>query len=215
MESVKGIDKVDFDLSQQLVTVNGHAAPSTIIHAIQETGKDAIIRGTGEPNSAAVCILESFLDQDSKTPVKGLIRIVSVAKERCLFDITLNGLDPGNYYVSLRSNGDLSKGPLSTGKEIVSLGSVQVDKPNDSSNELLKQLSGSSGQGFISREVGISNMIGRSITVSKFQNEVTNSSLVGIIARSAGVWENLKSVCSCSGKTVWQERDDARSKNIN
>ncbi|RJE17087.1 copper chaperone [Aspergillus sclerotialis] len=32
--------------------------------------------------------------------------------------------------------------------------------------------------------------------------------LVGVIARSAGVWDNDKTVCSCSGKSVWQERQE-------
>ena len=60
--------------------------------------------------------------------------------------------------------------------------------------------------------------------------------LVGVIARSAGVWdskcisspiivvykENLltmippddKTVCSCSGKTVWQEREEQRDRGM-
>jgi len=33
--------------------------------------------------------------------------------------------------------------------------------------------------------------------------------VVGVVARSAGVWENEKVVCGCSGKTVWEERGDA------
>ena len=31
---------------------------------------------------------------------------------------------------------------------------------------------------------------------------------LGVIARSAGVWDNDKTVCSCSGKTVWEEREE-------
>ena len=32
--------------------------------------------------------------------------------------------------------------------------------------------------------------------------------VVGVVARSAGVWDNEKTVCSCSGKTVWEERGE-------
>ena len=32
--------------------------------------------------------------------------------------------------------------------------------------------------------------------------------VVGVVARSAGVWENEKVVCGCSGKTVWEEREE-------
>ncbi|CAJ0826137.1 20122_t:CDS:2 [Entrophospora sp. SA101] len=32
-----------------------------------------------------------------------------------------------------------------------------------------------------------------------------NCLIAGIIARSAGAFENTKKVCSCSGKTLWEE----------
>ena len=38
--------------------------------------------------------------------------------------------------------------------------------------------------------------------------------LVGVIARSAGVWDNDKTVCSCSGKSVWQERAELLGKGM-
>ena len=34
--------------------------------------------------------------------------------------------------------------------------------------------------------------------------------LAGVIARSAGAWTNDKTVCSCSGKTQWQEAAAAK-----
>lgn len=34
------------------------------------------------------------------------------------------------------------------------------------------------------------------------------NTLVGVIARSAGVWDNDKTVCSCTGRTLWQEREE-------
>lgn len=38
--------------------------------------------------------------------------------------------------------------------------------------------------------------------------------IVGVIARSAGVWDNEKMVCSCSGKNVWEERKEQVSKGM-
>jgi len=32
----------------------------------------------------------------------------------------------------------------------------------------------------------------------------------GIIARSAGIFENTKRLCTCSGATIWQERQEAK-----
>ena len=60
-------------------------------------------------------------------------------------------------------------------------------------------------------------MVGRSIVVSRktegFEKE-DQDTLVGVVARSAGVWDNDKTVCSCSGKTVWEERKDQQAKGM-
>lgn len=46
-----GINKVDADLKDQLVFIEGTAPPSSIVSAIQDTGRDAILRGSGTTNS--------------------------------------------------------------------------------------------------------------------------------------------------------------------
>ncbi|CAN9316157.1 unnamed protein product [Alternaria alternata] len=42
-----GINKVTANLKDQLVSIEGTAAPSAIVEAIQATGRDAILRGSG------------------------------------------------------------------------------------------------------------------------------------------------------------------------
>lgn len=49
--TVAGIKKVDANLKDQLVFVEGTAPPSSIVSAIQDTGRDAILRGSGTSNS--------------------------------------------------------------------------------------------------------------------------------------------------------------------
>jgi copper chaperone for superoxide dismutase len=210
------IESVDCDVANQLVSITGSQAPSAVVRAIQSSGKDAIVRGTGKPNSAAVCILESFLAKDKVLPVKGLARIVSVSPTQALFDITLDGLPKGTYYPSIRVSGDISQGPLSVGGQYLDLGSIDVKEANDRPAMLEGMSSGGfSGQAFFKKDVSITEVIGRSIIVSDSpDHRPTESSLVGVIARSAGIWQNLKTVCSCSGKTVWQERRDAVSKGL-
>jgi copper chaperone for superoxide dismutase len=46
-----GINKVDANLKDQLVFVEGTAAPSEIVTAIEGTGRDAILRGSGNTDS--------------------------------------------------------------------------------------------------------------------------------------------------------------------
>lgn len=223
LSPLKGISKFDINLESNLVTTEGSIPPSEIVRAIQSTGKDAIIRGTGRPNSAAVCILESFDKKDIKQPVKGLARIVSVGPTDLFIDLTVNGLPKGTYYPSIRVSGNLSEGPLSTGDLFYDLDKVNVTDPSsvsttinalgasihDTSDELY------AGQSYLHANLEINDLIGRSIVLSKLKDKVAPDSLCGIIARSAGAWENDKQVCSCTGKTVWEERSDARTKGIN
>lgn len=49
--SLSGINTVQADLKQQLVSVTGTIAPSSIVKAIQDTGRDAILRGSGTADS--------------------------------------------------------------------------------------------------------------------------------------------------------------------
>jgi copper chaperone for superoxide dismutase len=48
---IPGINEVKGDLKNQLVSVVGTAAPSQIVAAIEATGKDAILRGSGKSDS--------------------------------------------------------------------------------------------------------------------------------------------------------------------
>lgn len=216
--NLNGILKVEANLKDQLVSIEGTAAPSAIVAAIQDTGRDAILRGSGTSESAAVCILETH-STTANDKVKGLVRMVQVAPALTLFDLTVKGLSPGKYWATIRATGDISRGVVSSGgiwseasKEDSSvpkgrLGTVQV---------------GANGIGavFIDKPVAIWEMIGRSLVVSK-QHEGDapfekndNDTLVGVIARSPGVWDNDKTVCSCSGKTLWEERKDEVGKGM-
>lgn len=193
--------------------ITGTAAPSSIVSAIQATGRDAILRGSGRPDSAAVCILETHTSrQDVGDKVRGLVRIVQVAEGVTIFDVAIRGLGVGRYDASVRNNGNISAGAESTGavwddegKRRGVLGTLEIGKSGV-------------GSVFLDKPIAIWELIGRSIVVArqgkeKFDREDPDE-LVGVIARSAGVWENDKTVCSCSGKTVWEERVDEVGKGM-
>jgi len=129
-----------------------------------------------------------------------------------IIDLSIRGLSPGTYHATIRESGNISQGPESTGsiwellrakKEKTAargiLGTVQVNK-------------GGIGAVFLDKPIQIWEMVGRSIVVSKELDQKMDKNdpdtLVGVIARSAGVWDNDKTVCSCSGKTVWEERTE-------
>ncbi|KAJ5811241.1 Heavy metal-associated domain HMA [Penicillium robsamsonii] len=219
LHSLEGINKVEANLKDQLVFVEGTAPPSSIVTAIENTGRDAILRGSGTTDSSAVCILETHSKSVSNN-IRGLVRMVQVSPNMTLIDLTINGLSPGKYWTTIREAGDISRGAESTGGiwEAVKskvLGADAAAAPAKETRGILGTVDvDNKGRGsvFMDRPVAIWELIGRSMVVSKgtegpFKREDENT-LVGVIARSAGVWDNDKMVCSCSGKNVWQERQE-------
>ncbi|KAI5306377.1 copper chaperone [Ascosphaera pollenicola] len=211
------IEKVTASLEDQLIFVEGTASPSAIIQEIQSTGRDAILRGSGTGNNASVCILETHAP-NVKNAIRGLARMVQVSHNLTVIDLTLNGLDPGEYWATVRERGDISMGAASTGKI---WGALQAQGKKEEPCGIFGTITvGLNGRGnaFFDRPVSVADLIGRSMVVSAkkdgpFSHDDANT-LVGVIARSAGVWDNDKTVCSCSGKTVWEERKEQAAKGI-
>ena len=168
-----------------------------------------------------MAILETFqkytIDKKKDTAVRGLARIVQVGENRTLFDITVNGVpEAGKYYANIHEKGDISKGMDSIGKVW-----HKFDEPIEcfDKSDLGENLY--SGKTFLSAPLPTWQLIGRSFVISKAldhpEHEPSSAkdySFLGVIARSAGVWENNKQVCACTGKTVWEERKDALANNI-
>lgn len=144
--------------------------------------------------------------------------MVQVAPSLTIIDLTIRGLSPGNYWATVRQAGDISQGAMSTGgiwtdpkggalKPRGFLGIVSVGKDGI-------------GSVFWDKPIQIWEMIGRGMVVSKQHegegkfDKNDEDTLVGVIARSAGVWDNDKTVCSCSGKTLWEERKDEVKKGM-
>ncbi|KAF8451307.1 superoxide dismutase [Terfezia claveryi] len=209
LTKIPGVENVTCDIETQLVTVNSTAAPSKLVSAIQSTGRDAILRGSGGANTAAVCILETH-SPNVPDPVRGLARMVQVSPEVIIIDLTIRGLPAGTYSATIRNCGDISRGAETTG------GVWEGDKeePRGQLGTFEVDSAGTAGV-LLDKKIAIWELIGRSMVASrqndykdkKFQ-ENAEDTVVGVIARSAGAWENDKTVCSCSGKTIWDERKD-------
>lgn len=216
LNEVKGIDELKFDLTKQILSVNGNVAPSSIITALEKCGRDAIIRGAGKPNSSAVSILETHenLDLTKDTPVRGLARIVEVSEKCTFFDITINGVEkPGKYWASIHETGDVSGGATSTGDVWYEFKEpIVCNSKSDLDDKLY------SGQAFLKAPLNVWELIARSFVVTTNPSHKAGNpkdyDICGVIARSAGIWENDKQVCACSGKTIWQERKEALQHNI-
>ncbi|KAF4119739.1 hypothetical protein GMORB2_4405 [Geosmithia morbida] len=217
-----GVSKVEANLEDQLISVHGSAAPSSIVKAIQDTGRDAILRGSGGSNSAAVSILETFVDkrqtkdEGTDREVRGLARMVEVGSGHTLVDLTVRGVSPGTYRATIREYGDLKDGAESAGP--VWQGGSSSDAPRGNLGTVVVGQDGR-GSAFVGHPFHIWETIGHAMVLTKQEDGVgelknDEDTVVGVIARSAGVWDNDKTVCSCTGKTLWEERKDEVAKGM-
>jgi copper chaperone for superoxide dismutase len=161
---------------------------------------------------AAVCILETH-ESGVKDPVKGLARLVQVSSDSTVIDITLKGISPGIYTVSIRAAGDISAGAKSTGPVWTDSNGPGSTADGPGSEVSLRGDLGTisvtedeKGADFKILNAQVWEIIGRSMVVqlqdTKSSSHTTESTgfdgteLVGVLARSAGVWDNDKTV-SC------------------
>ncbi|SMR50044.1 unnamed protein product [Zymoseptoria tritici ST99CH_3D1] len=222
------IHSFEASLENQQFSLFSSLPPSKVITTLASAGRTAILRGSGDSDSsAAVAILEDH-SQPVGEAVKGLVRLVEVREGLVVVDVGVKGLprveaEDGKervLSVTVRAAGDISRGAGSVGgvwrkegKERGVLGTVNVS---------------ASGEGTAFFEVEglrVWEIIGRGLVVcpqGREEDEELLSSngqgrgdvLVGVVARSAGAWGNDKVVCSCSGKTVWEEREEMVGKGM-
>ena len=131
-----------------------------------------------------------------------------------LLDVTLTGMSKGTYVASIRQTGDISGG-AQTMKDIF------MGSEGDRKGELGTLEVNEDGRAALVEEVDwrVWEMVGRGIMVQKIDGGEPlrpdrGDVVMGVIARSAGVWENEKVVCGCSGKTVWEEREEQVSRGM-
>ena len=177
-------------------------------HRSQQGGDELV------PASAPDAATAGSEVQDRK--VRGLARMVQVSPEVTLVDLTVRGVAPGEYSATIREYGDLKHGAASTGP--VWIGGNSTAQPRGVIGTLRV---GKDGRGtvFLDHPFQIWEVIGHAMVVSSQAEGNGNlgndeNTIVGVIARSAGVWDNDKTVCSCTGKTLWEERKDEVQKGM-
>lgn len=100
----------------------------------------------------------------------------------------------------MAKNGDISEGAASTGGVLRALGRLEIGE-QDGYGELFTEVD----------RLQLWQIIGRAMVVAPVEtNDKPGAGLIaGVVARSAGLWNtssaNDKTVCSCSGQTMWEE----------
>lgn len=155
--------------------------------------------------------------------------MVEISRTVTLVDLTLRGVAPGTYRATIREYGNLEHGASSTGPVwkggdlTASSSSSSGESQQVARGELGTVEVGRDGRGaiFLDRPFQVWEVIGHAFVVTPQGEDAAGEPLrndentvVGVIARSAGMWDNDKTVCSCTGKTLWEERKDEVKKGM-
>ncbi|KAJ2887776.1 copper chaperone, partial [Coemansia aciculifera] len=153
---------------------------------------------------------------------RGLARFVQVSETTCFVDISVSGIANGSHGIAIHECGDLSQVPESCGAhwnpDGVKHGDLATGHRGDLGNLVVKD--GWGDLAFETDRFKVWEIIGRSMVIgagpddlgkgdsaaSKVDGGSGPGILAGVVARSAGLFENDKQVCACSGNTLWTEQ---------
>lgn len=222
LSKITGVTSLEVNVAKQQVVVMTTQPSAVIQKAIESTGMLAVLKGQGLQAGNHIGAAISILKHNKNT--LGLVRFTQTTEDSCIVDGSFNGLAPGKYGLHIHEFGDLSEGSDSTGnifdprnschgdrlsstRKVGDLGNVEVDGE------------GSSVFRYQDNLIKVWDIIGRSLVIHEKEDDFSTDDphgnagkglAYGIIARSAGLFQNKKMVCSCSGKTIWQERQDVK-----
>lgn len=165
---------------------------------------------------------------NDKNQIKGVIRFTTSNDDAhvqgCVVDGVIDGLAPGDHGIHIHENGDISNGCESLGAHY-NPRKARHGSPDDSADQrhvgdLGNIEANSTGRAtfrFTDKLLTVGDIIGRSVVVTENaddfgsgdneQSKIDGNSgarlACGIIARSAGIFQNFKQICACDGVTIW------------
>ncbi|KAL5727831.1 hypothetical protein ACHQM5_000978 [Ranunculus cassubicifolius] len=198
--TVDGIKEVEVDLSNQVVRVLGSSPVKVMADALEQTGRKARLIGQG--------IAEDFLVSAAVSEFKGpnifgVVRIAQVNMELARIEANFSGLSPGKHGWSINQFGDLTKGAASTGK-VFNPTNQSINEPLGDLGTLEAQETGETFFSGVKPNLRVVDLIGRAIVVYETEDKSDPGIAAAVIARSAGVGENYKKLCTCDGTTIWE-----------
>eukprot|EP00042_Codosiga_hollandica_P027784 m.141125 g.141125 ORF g.141125 m.141125 type:complete len:256 (-) comp52590_c0_seq5:36-803(-) len=228
LESLSGLEDQEIKLATQQVLVLTAQSVQDVEAALLQTGLRVTLRGQsstkqGQNFGCAVSIMSG--------DVQGVVRFTQISHEEVVVEGTIDGLAPGPHGLHIHEFGDISQGCASTGGHFNPFGLAHgaPDSETRHVGDLGNIVADASGRAkflLSDRLVKVWDIIGRALVVHAHEDDLGLSDHpdskttgnagsrvgCGIIARSAGVFENTKQYCACDGRTLWDESDLARSK---
>lgn len=228
LEGVQGIQAVTVNLEAESVLVDTTLTAEEVQDLIESTGRLAVLKGMGSTTQkdlgAAVAMVEGV------NCIQGVVRFVQLSLEKCIIEGTVDGLKPGLHGLHVHTFGDLTDSFNKCGDHFNPDGKSHGD-PKDSDRhvgDLGNILADETGRAVFRMEddlLKVWDIIGRSIVVdegeddlgrgrnpfSKISGNSGERLAGGIIACSAGLFQNPKKICTCDGVTLWDERERTRA----
>ncbi|CAM6095175.1 unnamed protein product [Calypogeia fissa] len=208
LEPLEGVKSVDIDLQNQVVRILGSAPIKNLTSAIEQSGRDARLIGQGLPSDFAI----SAAVAEFKGPeINGVVRFAQVSMELAKIDASFSGLTPGSHAWSINTYGDLTRGAASTGgvfEAESSNSSGSKDKPMGDLGVLDVNDKGEVDYSGAKQGLQVSELIGRAVVLYANNDTSQEGITASVIARSAGVGENYKKLCSCDGTVIWESSNN-------
>ena len=231
--SLEGVIQVSGSLGTNTVRVLATTSVKTVEEKIASTGYKTRLVGQGNVDLFNERLAER-LGMDLRTlrqslaavaefkgeayqhgSCKGVVRFVQVNEETATFEADVLGLEKGKKYkLRVRMYGDTTRGVESCGEvyqntnenereEEILLGEMcAVQAMEDGSIKASLQLP---------KKFFVWDIIGRALCIEEVvagNEEGEGLRVAAVLARSAGVGENLKKVCQCDGTVIWESSPD-------
>ncbi|XP_018574478.1 copper chaperone for superoxide dismutase isoform X2 [Anoplophora glabripennis] len=207
LENVEGIKSVDIDLKKGSVVVDSNLPITDVQRKLESTGRKVVVKGQAG-SLAAVCILEA----SEESNIRGVIRFIQPVPGVCIIDGTIDDLKPKTYQISIHECGDLSRGCENVGN-IYNPKATQNARIYGDLGTIVAQKNGRATFRLEDNVIKISEIIGRSFVLTDKTEDsgIQKKLAAGIIARSAGLFQNPKTICACDGVTIWDETSKPKS----
>ncbi|XP_005988928.1 copper chaperone for superoxide dismutase [Latimeria chalumnae] len=224
LQEVPGIRSVEINLAAEQVLVDTTLTSQEVQTLIETTGRRAVLKGMGSTNQVNLGAAVAMMSGASL--VQGVVRFLQLSEDRCVIEGVIDSLNPGLHGLHVHEFGDITDSCFSCGDHFNPSG-VCHGGPQDAERhvgDLGNVLADEDGRATFRLEderLKVWDIIGRSLVVDAEEDDlgqgghllskVTGNSgerlACGIIARSAGLFENPKQICACDGVTLWEERD--------